>query len=330
MDSELIVFPSYDIAYRSGSEPNNASRADFFTGSAVNSLRGYRALAQERLPLEQLARRSAWHYDWTSTLSQFVPDISHDTQEMYNSLKRYDLITDDYRPGPSLRTETEAREQLTLDLALASDIYTAHAIKQQEYNAQLDDAFETMSRATEAMSIGVPEPAAVHFGFLRPDIQDHYSREGSQETQHLQLPLGVRLLLSEWEVGADPRAYEYRDPYDNTEPRPVHPRAAKKAAEKVPATEQKTLPLRMPPTIAVAPMAPPPIAASQPARPRPMTQSQGTDVHQEARQSPQSTPVVMQHSQEMLFPSTQILPGPFGGRPAPVKKKPAKKRMGGF
>jgi hypothetical protein len=323
----MVVLKSYDIAFQSGREPNDPSRADFLTGSAVNSLRGYRSLIQERLPLEQLAKDAEWHHDWTSTFKQLVPDVSDTVQELHDNLKRYDLTTDDYRPGPSLRTEKEAREQLTLDLALASDVYAPHSIKPADPDTQVDDVFETMSRATEAMSIGIPEPRPVQFGFLRPESQDHYDR---REERKLECPLGVRLLLSEWEIGADPREYEYRDPYDNTELPSVPARAAKKATDKTPATEQKSQPLRMPPVVAIAPTAPPTIAGTQPVRPTPATQSQGADDLYKGSQPIQGPLAAMQSSQEMLLPSTQILPGPFGGRPGPVKKKLAKKRIGGF
>ncbi|GJE90784.1 hypothetical protein PsYK624_069280 [Phanerochaete sordida] len=322
------VLTTFDVAFRSGQDPNNPSRADFFTGSAINYRRGYRALIQDRMPSEELARRSAWHHDWTPTLRHFAPDFSSSAQKTHDTLKRYDLLVDDYRPGPSLRAEAEAREQLTLDLALASDVYAPHAVNQAEVDPLLDDALETMSRATEAMSIGIPEPPPVQFGFLRPEIRDHYGK--AQAEQKAECPLGVRLLLSEWAVGADPHEYEYRDPYDNSEP-PAAPGRPGKKVEKTAAAEAKAQPPRMPPVIATAPMAPPPIAASQSSRPRPPAQSQDTaPLHmgsQPTQFPPSSQP---SQSQEMLFPSTQVLPGPFGGRPAPVKKKPAKKRMGGF
>ena len=322
---------SFDVAFRSGNEPANPSRADFLTGSSLTSTRGYRALAQGRIPREQVTKSTPWHHNWTSSLNRFVPDMSQSTQDTYESLKRYNLITDDYRPGPSIRSEVEAREQLTVDLALSSDVYAPHAIASKESGQHLDDdAFETMSRATEAMSIGIPEPPAVQFSFLRPVPQDHYDRTKDVEDTKMQCPLGVRLLLGEWEVGADPTTYQYRDPYDNAEPfTTVPPRGAKLKADKAPGTEVKSQPARMPPVIATAPTAAP-LVASQPARPKHVAQSQGANALLMGSQPVQHPPASSQPSQEMPFPSTQVLPGPFGGRPAPVKKKPAKKRMGGF
>lgn len=331
MRSEVLTLTvsRFDVTFRSGNEPTNPSRADFLTGSSVNSVRGYRALAQDRIPREQLAQRAPWHHNWTPSLEHFVPDMSNSAQELHDRLKRYDLLTDDYRPGPSIRSETEAREQLALDLALASDVYAPHPIKQGEPSHHLDDdAFETMSRATEAMSIGLPEPPAVQFSFLRPVLQDHYDATKDIEGKQMECPLGVRLLLSEWEVGTDPQAYQYRDPYDSTEPPTAVPLGR---GRKAPAADVKTQPPRMPPVIAIAPTGPPPVVASQPVRPRPIAQSQGAGVVHMGSQPTQPLPASSQpSSQEMPFLSTQVLPGPFGGRPAPFKKKPAKKRMGGF
>ena len=280
---------------------------------------------QERLPYEEIANRSAWHHDWTSSLSHFVPDMSDSVQDAQEILKQYDLPIDDFRPGPSLRTEVEAREQLTLDLALASDVYAPRTVKRAEADNFLDDAFETMSRATEAMSIGIPEPPPVQFGFLQPTM-----RERSQEEKNFECSLGVRLLLSDWEIGADTHEYQYRDPYDNTEP-PAAPARAGKKMEKPPTVEVKAQPPRMPPVIAIAPMAPPPIAAIQPVRPRPAAQTQEAGAFYAGSQPTQfSLSSQPSQSQEMALPNTQVLPGPFGGRPAPTKKKSAKKRMGGF
>lgn len=324
---------SFDVAFRSGNEPANPSRADFFTASSINSVRGYRALVQGRIPRDKLAKHAPWHHNWAPSLRPFLPDMSETPQDMQERLSRYDLLADDFRTGPSLRLETEAREQLTLDLALSSDVYAPHPIKQAEPSDFIDDAFETMSRATEAMSIGIPEPPAVRFSFLRPELQDHYDRTKEDEARKMDCPLGVRLLLNEWEIGADPRAYAYRDPYDSAEPLAAPPRAGRsQRMEKGPAAEAKPQPARMPPVIAIAPAAPPPIAASQSVRPRPPAQSQDTGVLQMGSQPTQlhtSLPSFSQ-SQGMMLPSTQVLPGPFGGRPAPAKKKPAKKRMGGF
>jgi len=80
---------------------------------------------QDRIPPQptlQAAHRP-WDYNVGSILRRFVPDLSEDPLDTFNKLQAYDLVVDDNRPGFSLRRELEARQQLTLDLALSSHVY---------------------------------------------------------------------------------------------------------------------------------------------------------------------------------------------------------------
>ncbi len=330
-----------DVVFRSGQEPDTPSRTDFFTGNELNSRRGFRALRQNRIPLEQVAREAPWHYDIHPYVSTFLPELCPSPEDTFDALSSHDLQMDDYRTGPSIRREGEAREQLTLDLALSTDVYAPNPIKLNpdlSGNAE-DDAFETMSRATEAMSIGVPEPPPVQFGFLRPDFSkgtDHYAEEKEHDRKPEQ-PLGVRLLLKDWEIGSDPESYMYYDPYGISgiaAPRPIRPTRLPPVHEAALRPTQQTQSQKAPPVIASSvPMAPPPILSNQPPRVLPKANWQSQDVVMAApRMGSQPDAYVSQdgsQSQEMFIPSTQVLPGPFGGRPA-AKKKPAKKRLGGF
>src|SRR6266404_5318154 len=115
----------FDIAFRSGEEPAHGSRTDFFTQSALSSRRGFRALAQGRVTPETLMSGARWHLSLEPVLRMFVPDISCDVRTIVERLRKYDLILDDYRSGSSLRRESEAREQLAVDLALSMDVFSA-------------------------------------------------------------------------------------------------------------------------------------------------------------------------------------------------------------
>ena len=84
-------------------------------------------------------------------------------------------------------------------------------------------------------------------------------------------------------------------------------------------------------------IAPPTIANSQifgTRAPFPATQVQRT--HSDAQRhiaqagSQPTDSWDMQPSSQVPFASTQVVPGPYGGRPGAPKKKPAKKRIGGF
>ncbi|KAH9996898.1 hypothetical protein BJV77DRAFT_1065655 [Russula vinacea] len=130
------LLTTFDIAFRSGEEPTHASRADFLTQSAMSSRRGFRALTQGRIPRELLIKDAAW-----------------DVQTIAERLRRYDLVLDDYRSGSSLRRESEAREQLAVDLVLSTDVYSGQSFAQVETEVTGDDGVETMSRAAEAMTL---------------------------------------------------------------------------------------------------------------------------------------------------------------------------------
>ncbi|KAF7796686.1 hypothetical protein EIP86_007869 [Pleurotus ostreatoroseus] len=273
----------------------------------------------------------------TTTL---VPALGENPQETWQNLSQYDLLEDDYRSGASIRRETQAREQLVVDLALSEDVFSPYAVRGPQAPVDVDEAVETMSRAAEAMSIGISEPPPIHFGFLRP-VQtrgiDHYDTERSAEGP--QQPLGVCLLLQEWNIGEDVASYNYSDPYDSSIPKiPKHSRSSTRAQSGPTDTVAVS---HGPPAIATASQPSmftpysviPPIASSQPA----LVNSRNASFTQPQRgkrlpvgSQPTSFDMSPQASQEVAYPSTQILPGPFGGRPVAKPKATKKKRVGGF
>ena len=322
----------FDIAFRSGEEPTHASRADFLTQSTLSSRRGFRALTQGRVPRETLIKGAAWHFNLEPVLQRFIPDISGDVLSISERLRRYDLVLDDYRSGSSLRRESEAREQLAVDLVLSTDVYSAQSFAKGEVKETEDDELETMSRAAEAMTLSERELPASHFGYLSPiPAPDHLipPKPVENASTSVTLPLGVRLLLAEWNTGADPDQYTYHDPYDNNDQQPVttrltlHKPTQRHGIRDAQATQ--SLPVMAPPVVVHTRTAPAAsTSCSQPISSHPggrlditdFTEPAGPDTH------PDSYPTMV---------STQVLPGRFGGRP-PAGKKGAtgKKRVGGF
>ncbi|KAI0273383.1 hypothetical protein BC834DRAFT_840342 [Gloeopeniophorella convolvens] len=332
---------SFDIAFLSGEEPTHASRADFLTRSTLSSKRGFRALSQGRVPRDTLIKKAAWHADLQPVLQRFMPDISSDAQSTADRLHKYDLILDDYRSGPSLRRESEAREQLAIDLALSTDVFCAHAFTKPETKSDDDDSFEKMSRAAEAMSLLDTEPPPVRFGFLSPTpAEDYYKRSsieaGAADSSDVELPAVVRLLLTEWDVGSDPESYAYHDPYSDQRPAasspiPNSPIRKRGARSQPPPTQSQR------PPMVVTAAAPPIIAHSQPAPSFSMPSSQPA-LRRPAAGSldaagfSQALDSELRSQSQTFMASTQVVPGPFGGRPAAGKKKAAagKKRISGF
>lgn len=334
---------------RSGPEPCEPSRNDWLTGSRLDSVAGYRAWSQGRIPREQLVQRSPWHLDISSLVRRHVPELEEDSERTLENLTRYDLADGPDRTADSYRRESEARSQLALDLSLSTDIFAAHQpIK--EATKTLDDDMLSISLSTQAMSLAALEPQPVQFEFLRPirktdsssdveDVEDadqEVSRKWSDTPAKEITPLGVRLLLQEWELGTDPNQYVYHDPYDDPAeaPGPAPRRSGKEPARKPSAGRTAAVPAstQRPPTI--VPSAPHVVAAtSQPTVTRkPLAAARSLDTlsaHPNNGSQPTNAWGAAPSSQEIMA-STQVLPGPHGARPSVSRKKPPKKRIGGF
>ncbi|KIK98708.1 hypothetical protein PAXRUDRAFT_823553 [Paxillus rubicundulus Ve08.2h10] len=305
-----------DVAFRAEEDPKLPSRADFFTGGSINSKRGFHSLIRDRLPFQNLASAASWHYNIRDTLTGPFYDHSGNWPALHESLKELDLVSDTERPSPSLRREAEAREQLVLDLALSSNVYSAHPFGRLSASTASAAALDTIPKPASEMSFG-DEPPEVEFGYLRPVLKvgaDHYANRETELDQDTAVssPVGVRLLLAEWKVGTDPADYRYRDPYGVTEDTIPHKGHA--LPTQAPATQRKQLQSQRPPPI--QPMQWPPSAAR-------------THTVQQTHSQTLIDATSEVFSQELAI-STQVLPGPFGGRPVAGAKKPVRKRLGGF
>ncbi|KAL4247680.1 hypothetical protein ABKN59_008912 [Abortiporus biennis] len=317
------VFTIPQIAHLFESDNSAKTRSDSLAATLFNSTRGYRALIQDRIPLQQLIKQATWHRNILATIRLFIPDIQETAEQTSNYLTRYDLSTETRRPPQSYIREKEAREQLTVDLMLSSDVFS-HRPPQPP--PTLDASVDMMTQATADMSIR-DQPPPIHYGFLDPVPKAPKKVRGKkaieEHKRRLELKdLSVRLLLSEWEIGADPAKYVFYDPYATfVESPPVQ--HTKRAPQD---TAVRPVTMTQPPAIAkvavveTCPSRQTNMFGSQPrvATPPPHV------VH--GTQIPVKTPAV---SQEIPpWPSTQVLPGKHGGRPA--IKKSAKKRVAGF
>lgn len=399
---------SFDVVFSSGSPPLFEKRATFLTGSLLDSARGFRARRQDRLPTVEVAQSAAWHFNLCPTLNQIAPDVFDKTEPSKSLVPRdpYRVSRDEELPVAD-RRETEARERLALDLALATYVYSGLPFKKtnlqqtssaadgeepnlsQEVRSQEEE--ETLlTQAAERLSLqhgtdargAVPPPPKVQFGYLRPVERDpgrHYrsdvdagasadaSRSASRSRLKAKsksgertkskdddkaittkfddgveptLPLGVRLLISEWTVGDDPGAYTYVDPYDLDSAGAVAGHAPLRGRRKEAGDKENEgegalgaqiglSSIRAPPTIVAARS-----VASQPKAPavgvaRVPIQTQTQTLVPTLRGTQLQSQSTIGSSQPAMMPQTQVLPGPYGGRPSTAKKRP-KKRIGGF
>ncbi|KAF8211474.1 hypothetical protein K438DRAFT_1709725 [Mycena galopus ATCC 62051] len=364
------VLTSYDILLRSGDDPHTSTRADFLAESVVNSTRGFRAVAQGRVSAAALGKGAGWGYDLADTLGKFDQDLASpmntDIRAIAERLRRFDLKGDGEggeRGMSSLRRESEAREQLALDLTLARHIYSPHPFSNSERekggDGDMKGELETM---TKTLSLeDEEEPPPMVWGYLRPrrvrrrdthagdeDGDEDEEQEVEEEHEGKQkdvVPAGVRLLLKDWDVGADPRAFVYRDPYsgDSDGPVPVHTPSRSQRRKSYTAnallkdgnahsqtqTQVPSQSQRAPPVLASTA---PPVVTHNHFRFMSQDPSFGFGSGMAGSQpvAGNTTRGLGEMSQDVVMASTQVLPGAYGGRPVVGKKKVVKKRLGGF
>lgn len=252
-------------------------------------------------------------------------DISEDWSTFREHLKKLQLESDREGAGNSLRLQTEAQEQLVVDLALSCDVFSPRPITKPR---STEIGFGTISEENRRTGV-TDEPPDVEFSFFHPIRKigaNHYvatektSPALTEEDTKVSCPMGVRLLLAEWEVGSDVKNYTYRDPYTATEVDHASGPRRKQALRTPPPTQSTVVPSQRPPTV---------VATGT----RPQWEVTGTQVAHAAKQSysqeATSYPKLDTFSQDPIQTSTQVLSGPYGGR-LMVGKKPTKKRIGGF
>lgn len=355
----MTYFPRFDVAFQCGPEPLHASRADFLTESSLSSPHGFAALTKGRIPIPRMLSTVRWHHDLSFMPPRIVPDLTTSSQTLIDQLREEALAHAATAEG--MRRASKATQHLALDLALSRHVYAPQSFSKTDIDAsgELDDS-NLLSQATKAMSLSAVKPPPVRFRFLRPVANVPYKDEEKKESaaestdEGLDIPLGVRLLISQWKIGENPKEYSYMDPYDYEEQadppssrKPVRreTRAREQAAQQ--AMEQASAPtahnLRRPPLISTSrpPAGQPPIRttstfethahglpASSPARHQPpfLPRKIAVTTNSQGGCQPDQYPY---SSQEDLGPSTQPLPGPFGGGNRPSKRN-VKKRMSGF
>ncbi|KAF5315685.1 hypothetical protein D9611_004780 [Ephemerocybe angulata] len=314
------MLTTYDVAFRTGEEPKDPSRSDFLTGSVLNSQRGYRALRQERLDPRSLQPKAQWHLDLAPTLKQFgLEETFAEDQEPF---AKYDLEDSDKRTAGSLRLEKRYREQLEVDLRLSRNVFSSQPFAKA---SEVDQTLETM---TEALSLG-DTPPEVEFGFLRPVFKKD-EEEDTEGEQGRGLGMGVKLLLKDWEISSDLTNYTYHDPYNTVEARPQprrHPAAPMTAPTAAMAPPQL---LTQPTQTTQKSVRPPTLVPQLFSQPGliPMVKKSSSSSESQ-RIVPANHTQSQTQTQDVLMASTQVLPGPFGGRPT-KKKAEKKRRMGGF
>lgn len=325
------MLPRYDVAFDACSEPDQLARSTFLTNTVANSRRANIAFEETRISLPALIGRDAcWTFDLSSTIRciQHLDDIS--SQKL--------------RAEGDKRHRSDAARQLEMDSALYSHIYSSNPIALSDRYPHDDDSLE---RATELLSLSEARmPPPLSFSFLKPrpladTVADVLERPQISTGVVGEVPdasLGTRLLLSEWELGADLQQFAYINPYPDVLTPVLKDKPSRRTTSYV--EQNPSQPAERPsPSLELSQIrsAPPKIGISQSRIPiAPSTGNTGRALPKVATKNPvdpalqmrwQSTPSSIGHSQNTITASSQ---SKFQvGVPKPATKK-VKKRMGGF
>ncbi|KAJ3766614.1 mitochondrial carrier domain-containing protein [Lentinula raphanica] len=255
-------------------------------------------LLQGRLPIQTLIDGASWSFNIASILKHFDESTAGDIGMIAERFRSFDLDRHPDDPVQASRRQNKAREQLALDLTLSKNIFSPRKF------------IPSSQPVTSGHADG---DSSVHFHFLQPSPRRQYYSKEEQQDDVLVLPSGVGLLLQDWDIGADPDKYIFTDISDigadsNTQAR-SRDRIDRGYTEETP------------PKILLQSQVPPPIAAKPVAQPV-VLPSRLLGVESQS----QMTELAEAESQNVMM-STQVLPGPFGGRPTAIgKKKAGKKR----
>lgn len=313
-----------DIAMRLKDESQLEARADFLNSNALDTRRGFRALAQGKLKADVSYIETKLHHSIRESVwSLCKTRLPTDPGGFFTYLHVYDRPLVNDQTLRSLEHERLAKQQIVLDISLAIDIYTNQLVKPPtDSDPQLDE-LDRMSVAAGNMNLH-SEPAAVEFCFLHPTSLSEPDDSNPSMVASPKLPMGVRLLLGEWEIGSRIGDYLYEDPYAVQSESPTNP-------PRTAAIKHHTKQVTTGHTVSSGPV-PPVITSTQPARllgsfPRPIvaTSSRGAVGSQP---TVTITPIIP--ASQIQVANTQILRGQHGGRTSSAKTKPTKKRLGGF
>ncbi|TFL07491.1 hypothetical protein BDV98DRAFT_587980 [Pterulicium gracile] len=203
---------------------------------------------------------------------------------------------------------TELDERL-VDLALSEDILSSQPMP------GVASSEETPESILEGLSLGTPPP--IRYSYFKP--KDTVDSMDEDEDQIGVGVLGARLLLQDWVTGSNPQNFVYEDPYDTSPKDSSTTTAASPPPKFSSGLATRTVPAIR--SVAFSQVVPPSVQWSH---------SQPTIAHSQPEAARTVQTQSSQPEPREVFSSTQVLPGPFGGRKSVPLPKKAKKRLGGF
>ena len=359
----FLCYPPYltnihircDIVFYAGKEHNGVTRSNFLARSHLN-YDSYDLVRSTHVS-EDIREGAGWTYNLAQLIRKLNPETASllqadPSQDDFRNLKSLSKYCSLYRIAQSKKgkakripdftrlwsRETAACKELALDLAHSESIYSllkpsgscANSFKSEPP----PDGTDALILATQALSLRNDDPPDPEFGYLKPRFLGVASgqnpngddpmedvtpspQENGEKTFKFSLP--VRLLLSEWQLGTPVDSYAFVDPYDLKN---QNWRYYSQARQSNIMSDVKPGPIQ--PSNYRQPEVPPVVASSQP----PL----GNDTSLKNRWG-SVFPHAQSQSSDMdwsAMPSTQPMPGRYGGRPSLPLPKKTPKRLGGF
>lgn len=273
-----------------------------------------------------MSQTAPWSFDLASLSPELVPDAAAPPRQLLDRLTEEAVARETTDDG--IKFAIEAAQELVTDLALSHHVYAPRKFSNRHMEPNADD---NLLAATQALSLDPLTIPPSEFAYLQPIAADLKLKEGEDKPDEpFELLPGVRLLLSEWKVGAKPEDYVFQDWYRSTSqdlPGAEHDGTNVTDQRLEPSQPQSS---QIPPVVM---RQPPPIAPVPKLQARwgsPLLPSRSLFPMRGDGGSQMDFHMTQEGVFQEQYSNTQPLPGPFGGQLNLNKKKLVKKRIGGF
>ncbi|KAF8605150.1 hypothetical protein BDV93DRAFT_605633 [Ceratobasidium sp. AG-I] len=349
--SEPIEKPMtlHDMIRSVSQETIAAAPRSLFASASSLPLPNATALLKYVIQLRSQTRETTpWSYDLTTIQGHIWPALAHIPNA--NDLAVFSTsAAEDDTSGKASAKDTKHRDEIALDLALAMTTYSAVPFQPSRPRPRpapiAKDDDDMLSVAATALTLEDAEPPHIQHIQPCPTLGLVDGRMGAEQRQSLV----VRLLASEWDPDSEVGDYEFFDPYgqDYDESMPAWRLSAQTRVDKMSRREAKSKFSLAPNALGSRPTNQPiQLPFVQISRTKSLgapkssvAQAQGVSsrlVESQpevfAGQTMSSQPRGANSSQmtSSQLPSTQVLPGPFGGRPGGGTVRKKKSRLPGF
>ncbi|KAG9079071.1 hypothetical protein FS749_008858 [Ceratobasidium sp. UAMH 11750] len=342
----------HDMVRIISQEASGANPRSFFASSRSLPLPNAAALLKFVTQLRAQTREAVtWSFDLSEIQRRlspsFIPTPSPKELAAF-SIAQVSTGDEEDASGKAGAKDERAREEIALDLALAATVYASLTFQPSRPRLPpapiARDNDEMLSIAATALTLEEAEPP--HLNHVQPCPTEGLidGKRGAEQRQSLV----VRLLASEWDPDSSVDDYEFFDPYgqDYDVSMPAWKLSARTKADRETLRRAKSVfsTTRVGPGVRTVNK--PLLPSMQIPRPKPVALKQdagrarkGPSNPGESQPEPPMAQTMSSQAREAedsqvvgssQIPSTQVLAGPFGGRPGTTTARKKKPRLAGF